>query len=72
MKKTCGNCICYLDDEDKDGNVTEYFHDKNKDEGFCAIKELFTVREKNDAACPAYVSDEGSKNGIIDTVGRYG
>lgn len=72
MKQTCSTCSCYLTDEDKDGNVTEYFHDKNKDEGFCAIKELFTVRKKNNAACPAYVSDEGDRNGIIDTVGRYG
>ena len=35
MKKTCGNCICYLDDTDENGNVTEYFHDKNKEKGFC-------------------------------------
>lgn len=46
MKQSCSTCSCYLTDEDKDGNVTEYFHDKNKDEGFCAIKELFTVRQK--------------------------
>ena len=72
MTKACGNCSYYLTDEDDKGNVTEFRHDKNKESGFCAIKELFTVREKNDAACPAYVSDEGDKNGIIDTVGRYG
>ena len=72
MTKTCGNCSYYLTDEDDKGNVTEFRHDKNKDEGFCAIKELFTVRKKNDAACPAYISDEGDNNGVIDTVGRYG
>ena len=30
MKRTCGNCICYLDDTDENGNVTNYHHDKRR------------------------------------------
>jgi len=42
MKQTCGNCVCYLDDTDENGNVTNYHHDRNKPTGFCAIQPLFT------------------------------
>ena len=60
MRQTCGNCICYLDDtdEDENGNVTNYHHDRNKDEGFCAIQPLFTVRKKDDKICSDYAYDK--------------
>ena len=58
MKKTCGNCICYLDDTDENGNVTNYHHDRNKESGFCAIQPLFTVRKKDDKICSDYAYDK--------------
>ena len=57
MKQTCSTCSCYLTDEDKDGNVTEYFHDKNKDEGFCATRDLFYDVKKDTEACEDYIDD---------------
>lgn len=58
MKRTCGNCVYYLTDEDDKGNVTEFRHDRNKDEGFCAIKELFTERKQDAKPCADYVYDK--------------
>lgn len=58
MKKTCGNCICYLDDTDENGNVTEYRHDRNKPTGFCAIQPLFTERKQDAKPCADYVYDK--------------
>ena len=58
MKKTCSTCSCYLTDEDKDGNVTEYFHDRNKPTGFCAIQPLFTERKQDAKPCADYVYDK--------------
>lgn len=62
MKQTCGNCSYYLTDEDDKGNVTEFRHDRNKDEGFCAIQPLFTVRKKNDKICSDYAYDKEDRN----------
>lgn len=58
MKQTCGNCCCYLTDEDGKGNVTEFRHDRNKDEGFCAIQPLFTERKQDAKPCADYVYDK--------------
>ena len=58
MKQTCGNCICYLDDTDENGNVTNYHHDRNKPTGFCAIQPLFTERKKDDKICSDYAYDK--------------
>ena len=38
-RECCGTCIYYLTDEDTNGNVTDFHHDRSKDEGFCAIRE---------------------------------
>ena len=57
-KQTCGNCICYLDDTDENGNVTNYHHDRNKPTGFCAIQPLFTERKQDAKPCADYVYDK--------------
>lgn len=44
--KCCGNCISYLTDEDENGKVTDFHHDRNKDSGFCALCDLFYGVEK--------------------------
>lgn len=58
MKQTCGTCICYLDDTDENGNVTDYHHDRNKPTGFCAIQPLFTERKQDAKTCADYVYDK--------------
>ena len=58
MKQTCGNCICYLTDEDDKGNVTEFRHDRNKPTGFCAIQPLFTERKQDAKPCADYAYDK--------------
>lgn len=49
---TCKECVCYLSDEDENGNVTEFYWAGNKKaEGFCAIRELFYNVKADDEAC---------------------
>ena len=57
MKQTCGNCSTYLTDEDSNGNVTEFWHNRNAESGFCAMRELFYTVKKNDKPCKDYVYD---------------
>ena len=57
-KQTCGNCVCYLTDEDDKGNVTEFRHDRNKESGFCATRDLFFTVKKDEKACPLYTYDK--------------
>lgn len=59
MKQTCSTCSYYLTDEDDKGNVTEYRHDRNKERGFCALRDLiFTERKKDDKICSDYAYDK--------------
>ena len=60
-KKTCGNCVCYLTDTDKNENLSDFHHDRNKAEGFCAVRDLFYEVKKDTEACSDYV-DDGGKN----------
>lgn len=53
-KRTCGNCSYYLTDEDDNGNVTEFRHDRNKESAFCALRDLFFTVKKDEKACPLY------------------
>ena len=50
-EKRCGDCVSYLTDEDENGNVTDFHHDRNKESGFCAEHELFYTVQKNDRPC---------------------
>ena len=54
---TCGNCIYYMTDEDADGNFTDFHHDRNKDEGFCIMRDLFYTVEHNSKACADWMYD---------------
>ncbi|MGP1594738.1 MAG: hypothetical protein ACTTH8_05790 [Treponema sp.] len=53
----CGNCAYYMTDEDADGTVTDFHHDKNKDEGFCAIRDLFYTVSRDERACADWTYD---------------
>lgn len=57
MSRTCGNCICYLTDEDEQGNVTDFHHDRNKDTGFCSKRDLFYTVKINTPACKDFIDD---------------
>lgn len=59
---TCGQCICYVTDEDENGNVTE-FHHCTGPEGFCSMLPLFTSRRADDKTCSDFVeiSPENTK-----------
>lgn len=49
MTNTCGTCVCYL---------TEFRHDRNKESGFCALRDLFLTVKKDEKACPLYICDK--------------
>lgn len=57
-KQTCGNCVYYLTDEDDKGDVTDYHHDRNKERGFCALRDLILTVKKDDKICSDYVYDK--------------
>lgn len=63
----CGNCISYLTDEDDNGNVTEFHHDKNRNTGFCAVRDLFYTVKKDNKACNDFISDGDEKENILNT-----
>lgn len=54
---TCKDCVYYITDEDENGNVTEYHHSE-KDEGFCAIRDLFFIRKADDEICEDFIKNE--------------
>lgn len=56
-EKICGNCACYLTDEDENGNFTNFHHDRNKDSGFCAVRDLFYVVRKEEIPCGEWMYD---------------
>lgn len=58
MMPCCGNCVSYLTDEDGSGNVTEFRHDRSKESGFCALRDLFYDVEKNGKPCGEYAYDK--------------
>lgn len=60
--KTCGNCISYLTDEDDNGKVTDFHHDRDKDSGFCALRDLFYGVEKNEKPCKDWEYDNGENS----------
>lgn len=40
MKQTCGNCVCYLDDTDENGNVTDYLDKFGKESFYYGIRKI--------------------------------
>lgn len=48
---TCGDCVFYLTDEDNKGMAG---HAGDSEEGFCAIRDLFTEVKKGEKSCPDY------------------
>lgn len=56
-KKCCGNCAYYMTDEDADGNFTDFRHDRNKDEGFCIMRDLFYMVKRDERACVDWMDD---------------
>jgi len=60
--KYCGNCISYLTDEDDNGKVTDFHHDRNKDSGFCALRDLFYNVEKDEKPCKDWEYDNGENS----------
>lgn len=57
-KRVCGNCSFYATDENENGEVVEFWHDRNKPTGFCAIQPLFTERKQDAKPCADYVYDK--------------
>ncbi|MEL3909553.1 MAG: hypothetical protein P1P58_00840 [Treponema sp.] len=57
-KKHCGNCAYYMTDEDERGNVTDFHHDRNNDEGFCVIRDLFYTVKHAERACGDWMYDD--------------
>ena len=49
-------------DEDDNGNVTDFHHDRNKDSGFCAIRELFYIVQNDSKPCKNWVYDGETEN----------
>ena len=60
-KRTCGTCVCYLTDVDDVGNLTEFHHDRNQAEGFCAMRDLFYNVKKDRMACKEWAYDKEDK-----------
>lgn len=58
---TCGTCFSYLTDEDENGKVTYFHHDRSKPSGFCAMRELFYTVKKDYKSCESYCFDGGEK-----------
>lgn len=62
LKKTCGHCLCYLTDVDKEGNPVYWHHDSSVEIGFC-VSELSTHwRERDSAPCYLYRDDGEMKD----------
>lgn len=57
IKEHCGNCVSFLTDEDDKGNVTEFHHDRNKDCGFYAMRDLFYTVQNDSKPCDGWVHD---------------
>ena len=55
---TCNDCVCYITDEDENGNETEYHSARGLPEGFCSIKELIHSCKATDEACEEFVKNE--------------
>lgn len=50
-----------MTDEDADGKLSDFHHDKNKSEGFCIIRDLFYTVKRDERACIDWADDnEGS------------
>ena len=54
----CGNCISYLTDEDDNGELTEFYHNRNKESGFCALRDLFYTVQKDSRPCEDWTGDK--------------
>lgn len=54
---TCNDCAYYVNDEDENGNVTDFHSAKGKESGFCAIRDLFYNCNKDDEACGDFVNE---------------
>lgn len=61
MTRCCGNCAAYLTDEDGSGKVAEFRHDRSKESGFCALRDLFHTVEKDSKPCREYTYDKEDK-----------
>lgn len=61
-KKCCGNCMCYMTDVDTDGNLSDFHHDRKKESGFCAIRELFYIVQNDSKPCKNWVHDGEAEN----------
>lgn len=61
MTACCGSCVSYLTDEDENGNAADFHHGKNKESGFCALRDLFYVVRKNEKPCGNYMFDKEEK-----------
>jgi len=46
-----------MTDEDTDGNFTDFHHDRNKDEGFCIMRDLFYTVKRDERACVDWMYD---------------
>lgn len=53
----CRTCAYYTTDEDENGCVGEFHHDRNKESAFCAMRELFYEVKASDKACEYYFKD---------------
>lgn len=62
MTQTCGTCSAYLTDVDTDGNLTEFHHNRNMDDGFCALRDLFYTVRKDERACCEWAYDKEGLN----------
>lgn len=51
MLTTCGDCVFYLTDEDNKGIAS---HAGDNEEGYCAIRDLFTEVKKGERSCPDF------------------
>lgn len=58
MTACCGNCVSYLTDEDEKGNLAEFHHDRSKESGFCALRDLFYIVKKDRKPCGEYAFDK--------------
>lgn len=55
--RKCQNCAYYLTDTDENGNVCKFHHDRKKEDGFCAQRELFYTVKATDKPCEWYYND---------------
>ena len=54
--------MCYMTDVDTDGNVVDFHHDRKKESGFCAIRELFYIVQNDSKPCKNWVHDGEAEN----------